>query len=110
MSIDFDIYQRQAIRTASPRDPLAHVALGLTGEAGEFADAVKKHLIYGKPLDTENLREELGDLLWYVALGAQTLGVSMAELAQQNIDKLKKRYPETYSDELASARLDKTGA
>lgn len=105
--IDFDTYQVQALRTASPRDPLAHTALGLTGEAGEFADAVKKHLIYGKPLDTVNLKEELGDLLWYVALGAETLGVSMGELAQQNIDKLKKRYPEKYTDEHASLRLDK---
>jgi NTP pyrophosphatase (non-canonical NTP hydrolase) len=106
---DFDTYQRMAIRTASPRDPLTHTALGLTGEAGEYADAVKKHLIYGKPLDTENLKEELGDILWYVALAAQILGTTMSDLAAANIAKLKLRYPEKYTDEQAALRLDKAG-
>jgi NTP pyrophosphatase (non-canonical NTP hydrolase) len=84
-----------------------HAALGLTGEAGEFADCVKKHLVYGKELDKWNAREELGDLLWFVALAATTLGIDLSEVADENIAKLKLRYPESYSDELAGARLDK---
>ena len=84
-----------------------HAALGLSGEAGEFSDCAKKYLGYGQELDCENAVEELGDLLWYVALGCESLGVSMADVAQQNIDKLKKRYPEKYTDFHAEERLDK---
>jgi len=111
--IDFTIYQRQANRTAKKSDDLnynlTHAALGLAGESGEFVDAVKKAAIYNRPLDKENLLEEMGDLLWYVALACESLGVSMADVAQQNIDKLKKRYPDAYADEYASLRLDKQG-
>ena len=108
--MDFPIYQLQAMRTAKPMEPaddLMHAALGLAGEAGEFADAIKKHLVYGRELDRENAIEELGDVLWFVALGCATLGVSMVEVAQGNIDKLRKRYPEKYEDALAHRRLDK---
>lgn len=103
-------YQELAIRTAKQVDQqfdLMHAAFGLTGEAGEFVDAVKKHIVYGKSLDKANIFEELGDVLWYVALACETLGVDMAEIAQQNISKLKLRYPEKYSNELANQRLDK---
>lgn len=109
--IDFDIYQRQANRTAKKGPDLNynlnHAALGLAGEAGEFVDAVKKSVIYGKPLDVANLREEMGDLLWYIALACDALGVTMQDIAQENVNKLKRRYPDAYSDELAGARLDK---
>lgn len=107
---EFLEYQRLAIRTAKRVNQsfdLMHSAFGLAGEAGEFVDAVKKDIVYGKPLDQENLLEELGDILWYVALACETLGVDMDYVAVQNIDKLKKRYPEKYTDELASLRLDK---
>lgn len=103
-------YQELAIRTAKPESSLAslsHSALGLTGEAGEFADAVKKHVHYGKPLDIENLVEELGDILWYAAFAANVIGVPLTTIAELNIDKLRKRYPEAYSDFHAAARLDK---
>lgn len=108
--MDFDIYQRSAMRTAKPmtlEDDLVHAALGVAGEAGEFCDAIKRFTVYGKELDRENAIEELGDLLWFVALGCNALDVTMQEAAQRNIDKLKKRYPERYTDELAHARLDK---
>ena len=108
--MDFPIYQLQAMRTAKPMEPaddLMHAALGLAGEAGEFCDAIKKHLVYGRELDRENAIEELGDVLWFVALGCTALGVSMSDVAQGNIDKLRKRYPEKYDDELAYRRLDK---
>lgn len=112
-TIDFQIYQMQAMRTAKPMEPdddLMHSALGLAGEAGEYCDAIKKYLVYGKPLDRDNAVEELGDLLWFVALACSTLGVQMADVAQLNINKLRRRYPEKYDDTLASARLDKTEA
>lgn len=108
--IDFQIYQHRALRTAKPMEPaddLMHAALGLAGEAGEFADAIKKHLVYGRPLDHLNAVEEIGDILWFCALACTTLGVDMAQVAQENLDKLKRRYPEAYSDKLAEDRLDK---
>ena len=103
-------YQTLALRTAkrgSFEHDLNHVALGVAGEAGEFADAVKKHTIYNKAFDYENAAEELGDLLWYVALGCETLGITMSQVAERNIRKLRERYPEKYTDELAAQRLDK---
>lgn len=86
---------------------LIHASLGISGEAGEFADAVKRHAVYGKELDRVNGLEELGDLLWYVALGCEKLSSTMAEVMQANIDKLAIRYPEKYTDAAALARADK---
>ncbi len=107
-------YQQLAMRTAAndskPHFDLLHAALGLSGEAGEFSDAVKKATIYKRPLDTKNLREEVGDVLWYCALAAYALGTTLDEVATDNIDKLRQRYPEKFTSELSEARLDKHGA
>lgn len=103
-------YQALANRTAKELNfdkALTHAALGLTGEAGEFADAVKKHTIYGQSCDFENLREEIGDILWYCAYAANVLGFSLETIARLNIEKLAVRYPDTYTDYHAGARLDK---
>ncbi len=108
--MDFDIYEMMAMRTAKPMsvdDDLMHAAFGLAGEAGEFCDAIKKSLVYDRELDRENCIEELGDILWYVALACAALEVSMEDVASKNIEKLRKRYPEKYTDALAAARLDK---
>lgn len=86
---------------------LLHAALGLSGEGGEFLDSIKKSFIYGKEIDIVNLKEELGDALWYISLACRTLNVSFEELMQINIDKLMVRYPEKYTDEHAVSRLDK---
>jgi NTP pyrophosphatase (non-canonical NTP hydrolase) len=89
------------------KENLRHVTYGLCGEAGEFADAIKKHDIYDQELNVDNALEELGDVLWYVALGAEAFGVQMEDIADACIKKLQKRYPEKYSDDLAKRRLDK---
>lgn len=86
---------------------LLHATLGISGEAGELLDAVKKSFIYNKELDEVNAKEELGDLLWYIALACRSLDVSFEEIMQMNIDKLTKRYPEKYTDSDAVARADK---
>lgn len=103
-------FQELAVRTAKPEDfrsSLSHSALGLTGEAGEYADAVKKHIHYGKPLDLDNMVEELGDIMWYAAFAANVIGVPLTTIAELNIEKLRQRYPAAYSDFHAAARLDK---
>ncbi|CAB4197142.1 MazG Predicted pyrophosphatase [uncultured Caudovirales phage] len=108
--MDFNVFQASANKTAKnlgETGDLLHAALGLAGEAGEFVDCVKKHTVYGQPLDTNNAKEELGDLLWFIALGCKALGVSMEAVASENIAKLQKRYPGAYSDANAMLRLDK---
>lgn len=103
-------YQALALRTAKPMEPdddLKHATYGIAGEAGELADAVKKHQIYGQHLNVGNIVEELGDLLWYIALACHAIGAPLEHVAQMNIDKLRQRYPQAYSDQLAADRLDK---
>lgn len=107
--MNLDDYQSLALRTASGKQPLIHAALGITGEAGEFADAIKRHVIYGQQLNEDNALEELGDLLWYIALACDALGWSMDTIAARNIRKLRVRYPEKYTELHAALRLDKRG-
>lgn len=109
-------YQEKARRTESS-DPvtairvsgvttirLLHAGMGMTTESGEFLDALKKHIFYGKPIDSVNLEEEIGDLLWYVALACNSLDVDMNRIMAQNIEKLKTRYPDKFTSEAALNR------
>ena len=93
-------YQIAALRTATRecRD-LANAGLGLTGEAGEVADLIKKHLYQDHDLPCEKIVEELGDLMWYIALTADLIGKGMEEIMQANIDKLWSRYPNGFRAE-----------
>jgi len=108
----FAEYQVAAARTATPvvdgqdREHLANFALGLTGEAGEVADAIKKHLFHGKALDRDHVAKEIGDVLWYVSMLATTLGFELDELAERNVAKLKARYPDGFSEADSEARRD----
>lgn len=87
---------------------LWHMATGIGGEAGEIEDCIKKHVIYQKPLDVENIKEELGDLLFYMSNLMQSVGLSFKEVLQHNIDKLSVRYSSgKYSNAQAQERADK---
>jgi len=80
----------------TPPQRLITAALGLSAEAGEFGDLVKKCLFQGKELNKENrelMIKELGDVMWYLAQGCMALGVTIDEVIWANIDKLEKRYP-----------------
>jgi len=83
---------------------LLHASTGLNTEAGEFADAMKKHIFYGTPLDDINLIEELGDILWYIHLAADELNVSIEEIMDVNNKKLTARYGTVFSKEKATER------
>ena len=93
-------YQKMALSTLNPalgiQDVLIIGVMGLCGESGEAIDIVKKHLAQGHPLDREGLIKELGDVAWYLAETAYALDVSLEEVFQRNIDKLKARYPEGF--------------
>lgn len=83
---------------------LLHAGIGLSTESGEFLDALKKHIFYGKPLDRVNLKEEMGDLFWYLAIACDELGVDFEPLMETNIAKLKARYGEKFSEAAAEKR------
>ncbi|MBQ3002795.1 MAG: nucleoside triphosphate pyrophosphohydrolase family protein [Clostridia bacterium] len=93
-------YQTLAMTTLNPalsrKDILINGVMGLCGEAGEAIDIVKKHLAQGHALDREKLIGELGDVAWYLAETAMALDISLEEVLQRNIDKLKRRYPEGF--------------
>lgn len=86
---------------------LNHSLHGLSSEVGEIADIIKKHIIYEQPFNRSHMEEELGDLMWYVALMCYANGFSLEAIMQQNIAKLMKRYPEKFTPEAAAARADK---
>lgn len=100
-------YQKKALRTASQtskEDMILNGVLGLNGEAGEVADIVKKARFQGHPLDTEHLADELGDILWYVAIMSEGLGYTLDDIMQKNVDKLKKRYPDGFDADKSQNR------
>ena len=81
-------------------------ALGVTGEAGEVADVVKKVVGHGHPLDRAALVKELGDVLWYVAAIAHVLGSDLDEVAAANVAKLRKRFPDGFTSAASRTRVD----
>ena len=108
--LTLDKYQQLAARTAgagrSGQQRQIIAALGLAGEAGEFANLIKKMTAHGHPTPPEALADELGDVLWYLAEAASACGLSLNQIAQQNIDKLTARYPEGFSEERSRNRPD----
>lgn len=106
-------YMYEAIKTRSnvwcdPRCAddihLLHAAIGMATESGEMLDALKKTMFYGKPLDKVNIKEEIGDLLWYVAVACAALHTPMEDIMEINIAKLKARYPEKFTTQEALQR------
>ena len=87
---------------------LLHMCMGISGEAGELVDAIKKSIFYCKELDYENVIEELGDLEFYLEGLRQGLGLTREQCIRSNVVKLGKRYKgHEYSDQQASERADK---
>lgn len=103
-------YIQNALKTESVgfhiegKERLLHAGIGLATESGEFLDALKKSVFYGKELDRVNLKEELGDILWYMAIAMDALGTDFETEMEKNIKKLKARYGERFSKEAAENR------
>lgn len=100
-------YQQAAMKTCGQADfydRLIMSALGLSGETGEFADYLKKHMYHQHDFDVEKVKLEAGDILWYLALLCTTLNLSLEDVMQANIDKLRRRYPEGFSSEASKNR------
>lgn len=101
-------YQEQATRTLALLESRLmddmHMILGMQTEVSELADAYKKHIAYGKPLDCVNIKEELGDALWYIANMCTLHGWDLRDIMDINIAKLQSRYPEKFTQDKALNR------
>lgn len=87
---------------------IVHMLFGMTTEVGELTDVFKKFIAYGKEIDTVNVIEELGDILYYIASFCRIYGVSLTEVIARNMAKLETRYPEKFTEYHANNRnLDK---
>lgn len=115
--ITSDNYVKNVLRTEPPitedfllrlTDPtnirLLHAAMGICTEAGEFMDMLKKHLFYGKPLDTVNAAEEVGDGSWYFGLAIDALQTTLNDVLTMNIAKLRLRFPDKFTEKEATDR------
>ncbi len=106
-------YQKLAMRTKCPQPEfeakgfnpfdenngqILHGALGISGEGGEIWTNIQRWGWYGKPLDIGNIKEELGDLVWYVAEMCDALGLRLSDVMEANIRKLQARFPEKFDD------------
>ena len=89
--------QRNTIR-------LLHASFGVSSESGEVADAIKRFVFYGKPIDRINLIEEAGDLLWYINVLLNAVDSTFDEAMERNIAKLKARYGDKFTEEKALNR------
>jgi NTP pyrophosphatase (non-canonical NTP hydrolase) len=104
-----DEYQRSALRTARDNDALMSLAvlgLGIAGEAGEVADYIKKVVGHGHEMDPQRLKNELGDVLWYVTVLAEAVGANLSEVAMMNVAKLRERYPDGFSSDRSQNRKE----
>ena len=97
--MNFNEYQKNALRTAHERTPIKLIengVMGLCGESGECIDIYKKYKHQCHELNEVKLIEEAGDVLWYLANLCEGLGVSLEQVAIQNIRKLERRYPDGF--------------
>lgn len=98
----------QILSSLSPLDcELLHAILGLSGEAGELLDSLKKSIIYRQSIDLVHIREELGDIEFFLEALRQCLNIDREETIEHNIIKLQTRYGQSYSDQAAQERKDK---
>jgi NTP pyrophosphatase (non-canonical NTP hydrolase) len=94
---DLDMYQKVALTTAIyPREQaIIYPTLGLTGEAGEVANKVKKIIRDGSDKNDDSLvseiKSEIGDCLWYIAVLANDFNIKLSDIASANLEKLEKR-------------------
>lgn len=108
--MNFTEYQELAGRTV-PKEKwfnnnASNFAMGLAGETGEVIDYLKKVIYHNHELDKNKVKDELGDLLWYLTGLATILRIDLGEIASYNIEKLKKRYPDGFSSERSVNRVE----
>ena len=108
---DLDVFQEEALRCMRSDLPYeaicSNMCMGLAGETGETVDIFKKHIYQGKDLDINDVIEEIGDILWYIANLCNVNKITMKECMESNVEKLRKSYPNGFSIKDALERVDK---
>lgn len=98
--MEFNDYQKLANRTLYGNEQvLTNCALGLSSETGELIDLIQKYTFHGHELDKQKLTKEIGDVLWYLSQIAEWADIPFEEPAAQNIEKLRRRYPDGFFEE-----------
>lgn len=109
--MDAKTYQEEAHRTVSPLESFNencyHMLFGLATEVGELTDLYKKYMAYGKEFEPKDIRNEMGDILWYLANLATLEGLTLEEIMEANIQKLRVRYPYKFEANLAINKDEK---
>lgn len=107
-NMDTYIYAKYAEMTlaklTSKKDDDLHMIMGIATEAGELMDVYKKNHAYGKDIDIYNVREEIGDLMWYIINLCNLHGWDITDIMRTNIRKLRERYPNKFNQEDALNR------
>lgn len=103
-----DLAQRTSRKDLMPEEHLMNGLLGLAGECGECCDLMKKHVYQDGRFIRDDMVDELGDVMWYAAETAKALGVTLEEVAQHNIDKLRRRFPDGFDPERSLHREEYT--
>jgi NTP pyrophosphatase (non-canonical NTP hydrolase) len=99
--MDIEQYKKESARTLIDKGydmNLLHAAMGIGTEAGELLDAFKRKIFYGKDLDVVNIKEEVGDIMWYVAILLRELDLDFHEILDLNIKKLRARFPDKFTE------------
>lgn len=112
----FEQFRKEVLRnrpdfsTSSPSNKLSMAGLGMTGEAGEVADIIKKILHHDQPLEPlrDKLIKEMGDVYWYLEFLGATLGIDTEKVLEINVTKLRTRHPNGWSPESQQAKKDET--
>lgn len=106
--MEYQEYKDKAQRTLAlmpnELDNNLHMILGMQTEAAELSDVFKKHLAYGKDIDWVNIKEEIGDLMWYIANFCNLNDIDLEEVMETNINKLRARFPKKFTQENALNR------
>ena len=96
-------YQEKSMRTLNnsikASSQILNMLLGMSGETGEVVDLFKKHLFQGHDLDMDKLKEELGDVMYYIVNLCNLYDIELEDVIEGNHNKLLKRYPEGFSEE-----------
>ena len=93
----FSEYQKQAMVTRGEQCDTLYGATKLMVEAAELAQPIVKNVYHSKAVDVDGIKEEIGDLFWYLALIADDYGIDLDDAAQYNIDKLRARHGDKYN-------------
>lgn len=106
--MDIQRYQQEVLRTVpsklTKKTKLTNFSLGLAGESGEAIDLLKKHIFHDHEINITELKEELGDLTWYIANIANVFNINLEDVFDANIEKLKARYPSGFDKKRSKAR------